>query len=272
MMKDVTADGAAPQYTGWDPLSAGHRLTELACGPAAAPRKGHDPGKEGACVVTPYYEDDYCTIYHGDAFELAPLLAAQVDAVVTDPPYGVGLEYGEAVDDSPELVDRIASELVPALTAACPVVLVTPGIRNVYRYPEPRHIGAWVHAPGGNGSSGPWGFNGWQPILFYGKCPYLSAGKGRRPDLLVHNMAGFLHARLERAAGGHPCPKPDSISKWLIVRATPEEGMTVLDPFMGSGSFLAAAKYSGRKAIGIEIEERYCEIAARRLAQEVLPL
>jgi site-specific DNA-methyltransferase (adenine-specific) len=68
---------------------------------------------------------------------------------------------------------------------------------------------------------------------------------------------------------GHPCPKPIGQWKWLVNRAT-VVGDSILDPFMGSGTTLRAAKDLGRKAIGIEIEERYCEIAANRLRQEVL--
>jgi site-specific DNA-methyltransferase (adenine-specific) len=69
----------------------------------------------------------------------------------------------------------------------------------------------------------------------------------------------------------HPCPKPYGWMAWAICLAS-EDGETVLDPFMGSGTTLRAAKDLGRKAIGIEIEERYCEIAAKRMRQEVLPL
>jgi site-specific DNA-methyltransferase (adenine-specific) len=70
---------------------------------------------------------------------------------------------------------------------------------------------------------------------------------------------------------GHPCPKPMAWARWLVSRAA-VEGATVLDPFAGSGTVLMASKELGRKSIGIEIEERYCEIAAQRCAQEVLGL
>jgi len=67
----------------------------------------------------------------------------------------------------------------------------------------------------------------------------------------------------------HPTQKPVSLMRWCVEKAN---GQIILDPFMGSGTTLRAAKDLGRKAIGIEIEERYCEIAVQRLAQEVLPL
>ena len=67
----------------------------------------------------------------------------------------------------------------------------------------------------------------------------------------------------------HPTPKPEQVMRWLVTQST-EIGDLVLDPFMGSGTTLVAAKNLGRRAIGIEIEERYCEIAAKRLSQGIL--
>jgi DNA modification methylase len=80
---------------------------------------------------------------------------------------------------------------------------------------------------------------------------------------------GMLRASNEELC--HPTQKPIALIRWILgLRWTPTG--TILDPYMGSGTTLRAAKDLGRKAIGIEIEERYCEIAAKRLAQQVLPL
>jgi site-specific DNA-methyltransferase (adenine-specific) len=109
----------------------------------------------------------------------------------------------------------------------------------------------------------------WQPILVYGTDPYLKRGMGSRPDTISVGAGGAGLG--EVGASEHPCPKPLDVWKRILLRVSPVEGELVLDPFMGSGTTLRAAKDLGRKAIGIEIEERYCEIAAKRLAQEVLP-
>jgi site-specific DNA-methyltransferase (adenine-specific) len=69
----------------------------------------------------------------------------------------------------------------------------------------------------------------------------------------------------------HPTMKPEPVVRWALLQA-PSTVKTVLDPFMGSGTTLVAAKRLGRKAVGIEISEKYCEIAASRLSQEVLPM
>ena len=71
---------------------------------------------------------------------------------------------------------------------------------------------------------------------------------------------------------GHPCPKPLKAWTWLLTKGSVESSDTILDPFMGSGTTLRAAKDLGRKAIGIEIEERYCEVAAKRMSQSVMEM
>ena len=121
----------------------------------------------------------------------------------------------------------------------------------------------WSYAPATNAFS-PWGYAQWQPLLCYGADPYLAARKGPRPTVWQHFPPPWTFA-----ANGHPCPKPITVMQWALGRTT-DAADVVLDLFMGSGTTLRAAKDLGRRAIGIEIEERYCEIAAKRLEQEVL--
>ena len=208
--------------------------------------------------MTPYYEDAWSTIYHGDNRDVLPLLAP-VDLVFADPPYGVGMEYGDAYSDDGgkgylSWMERLADQL----QALAPVVFVTPGIRNVSAWPAPTWMLAW-HKPGSSRRSDLGGFNTWEPVLMYGKRRIYNDAK-RLPDCVNHAKGD---------TGDHPCPKPLALLSWLIADGS-DEGGTVLDPFLGSGTTMRAAKTLGRKAIGIEIEERYCEIAAKRLAQEVL--
>jgi DNA modification methylase len=212
--------------------------------------------------MTPYYSDDAVTIYHGDCREIVPTIAA--DCVVTDPPYAINLEYSGKFMDDAIYLGELTKGVLAQLIASTERVVITPGVGNMYRYPEPKWVLCWFEAAG-NGS-GPWGFCTWQPVLVYGKDPYLQDGKGRRPDGRIFTS----HVR-SVDTGDHPCPKPYDVMTWLVERTT-RQADTILDPFMGSGTTLRAAKDLGRKAIGIEIEERYCEIAVKRLAQEVLAL
>jgi DNA modification methylase len=216
--------------------------------------------------VQPYYAQDGITIYHADCRDVLPTLRA--DLVLSDLPYGTGLDYGAEFNDTPRYLDWIVADALPMMLAAAPVVGLTCGISNVWRYPPARWILCW-YMLNALGSTGYWGFNQWQPVLVYGTDPYLSRGLGRRPDVIV-TAAGSLDRK--NGPSGHPCPKPINSWRKVLLRLSPSESDVILDPFMGSGSTLVAAKYSGRRAIGIEISERYCEIAANRLAQGVLDL
>jgi len=179
--------------------------------------------------------------------------------VLTDPPYGIGEAYASH-DDTKLNLKQLIGESIELIRRAAPAVLLTPGVANVHEYPKPDWMMAWV-TPAGAGS-GPWGFCCWQPVLAYGKCPYLSRGLGRRHDYIIHTESAEKN--------GHPCPKPLGLWKLLMVRGSPNEGELILDPFCGSGTTLLAAKETNRRAIGIELEEKYCEIAANRLAQGVM--
>jgi site-specific DNA-methyltransferase (adenine-specific) len=210
--------------------------------------------------MKPYYQDSAITIYHGDCREILPQLR-RVDVVLTDPPYAIGEGYDSHGDTTGNL-DVLIRDVMPHLFRLSERIAITPGVANVHRYPKPKWILCWT-TPAGAGS-GPWGFCCWQPVLVYGKDPYLTGGLGRRPDLINHTETSPLN--------GHPCAKPLKLWTKLMQRISPLANESFLDPFVGSGTTLRAAKDLGRKAIGIEIEEKYCEIAARRMAQEVLAL
>ena len=220
-------------------------------------------------MIEPYYSDDSVTIYHADCRDVLHDLT--FDCVLTDPPYGVefkgkSTKWTEAsghgydqINDGPEYITDVVVPIVERLVSSGGPVVLTPGIRSMFRYPEPRSVGT-IFYPSGAGS-GPWGFICSQPIFYYGADPYLAASMGSRPDSFSSTEAA--------EPNGHPCPKPIKATRWLVQKAS-LKGQTVLDPFMGSGTTLRAAKDLGRKAIGIELSERYCEIAAKRMGQEVL--
>lgn len=192
------------------------------------------------------------TLYLGDCREILPTLG-KVDAVVTDPPYGIGLEYG-AFQDTEENVQALVSMFVPWSIENATRTLITSGNQCQHLYPRPKWTLAWV-TPAGAGS-GPWGFSCWQPILAYGSCPYLASGKGRRSDIFLHTETSDQN--------GHPCPKPINFMTKLVERAS-LHGQTILDPFMGSGTTGVAAVKRGRKFTGIELEPKYFDISRRRI-------
>lgn len=208
----------------------------------------------------PYYEDEAVVLYHGDCRDLLPPF--RVHATITDPPYNVGIEYGEGTDDGRVDYAEWCASWFRAVRAQSDFVALSPGIANVGLWTriagDPDWIMAW-HKPGAMGRCVV-GFNNWEPVLLWGKL------RGRA------TADSFTAPLVSRTLGdGHPCPKP---VKWgrALVSALTKPGDTVLDPFAGSGTVLLACKYLGRRAIGIEIDERYCEIAARRCSQDVLDL
>lgn len=200
--------------------------------------------------MKPYYQRDGITIYHANSREVLPSLRA--DAVVTDPPYGLDFQ-GEGWDAGiPSWWLRLARECAP-------LVAFTTAPTTVWAYPCPDWVLCWSR-PGSTSRTAYGGFNHWSPVLVYGRGSW-SPDHLRLPDIVRVN---------ENAGIDHPCPKPESLMRWLV-NGSCRDGGTVCDPFMGSGTTLVAAALEGRQAIGIEIEERYCEIAAKRLDQGVLP-
>src|ERR1039458_9336840 len=190
-----------------------------------------------------------------------------IDSVVTDPPYGVGLvarttksSRSEAATKYQDDADFIRSTIVPRVKYAiahCSVAMITSGTRNMFAYPEPQELGC-VFFPNGAGPSR-WGFGTFNPILFYGKDPYLVKGLGGRPT-------GVIATQVAVEKTDHPCPKPLKWMEWMVERCS-FEGQMILDPFCGSGTTLMAAKKLGRHFIGFELDEKYCKIARERVAR-----
>jgi len=205
-------------------------------------------------TMTKITGDGY-TLYHADCLDILPTLeAGSVDAVITDFPYGVDVEYGE-YEDSQDNLKKLIADVLPELLRVANRVLFTCGIANVGLYPPPDWILSWAYS--GGGSTGLWGFNVWQPVLVYGNDPYLAAGLGRRPDMIY---------RTEKAPDvKHPCPKPEGVWERLVLRAS-LPGHKILDPFMGSGTTGLNCIKTGRKFIGIELDAGYFQIAHERIA------
>ena len=212
-------------------------------------------------MTTPYYQDDHVTIYHGDCREVTGWLAA--DVLVTDPPYGIAHasnrpgapRRGRQIENDHDVTERDAVLAVwgerPAVVfGSCRAPAPAIAVRGTLVWDKGGHVGM-------GDLSFPWKQN-WEHIYVAG--PGFSGRRG----------TGVLAFNALPPWGGvitHPHEKPVELLRELIGKCPPG---VVADPFMGSGTALRAAKDLGRKAIGIELDERYCEIAAKRLAQDVL--
>jgi site-specific DNA-methyltransferase (adenine-specific) len=216
--------------------------------------------------LEPYYSDDSVTIYHGDCLRLAALWCdPRPSVLVTDPPYGIAYESGQ-FGTLPRSIanDQDTSTRDEALFlwggGGRPALVF-----GSWRAPRPEHTRALLiwdtkGALGMGALDIPWK-PAHQEIYVLGR----GFTGHRGTDVLSYAPVQSM------AANGrvHPNEKPVDLLQALIAKCPPG---VIVDPFMGSGSTLRAAKNLGRKAVGIELEERYCEIAARRMGQEVLAL
>ena len=210
-----------------------------------------------------YYSDDYTAIAHGDCRDILPHLP-KVDLVLTDPPYGIKLETAYRLrgrgrlaqcKDYPE-IHGDDQEFDPSFLLKLPCILWG---ANYYCSKLPKSSG-WLVWDKRCGRM--------QNDQADGELAYTSMIKGIR--IFQHEWNGF---RRESEVGEsyHPTQKPVALMVWVLSFKWIPDGI-ILDPFMGSGTTLRAAKDLQRKAIGIEIEEKYCQIAAKRLSQEVLKI
>jgi len=214
-----------------------------------------------------FHEEPGITLYCGDCREVLPLLGS-VDAMVTDPPYGIGWPRG-TWDDSPSAYPAMMRWLVHESTRLVPAgwVFIFQAMPNIGRFHEWFPEGWRLFAACKNFAqirpTGVW--HSWDPVVFWNNGPNNGPNSGHvNRDYHVGNVAGVFGDRI-----GHPCPRPFDTMKHIVQLAAAPGGV-LLDPFTGSGTTLHAAKETGRRAIGIEIEPKYCEIAVKRLRQEVL--
>ena len=199
--------------------------------------------------MTPYYDHDGITIYHGDCRDVLPLLEP-VDLVLTDPPYGIGankqtLGTGRKKFSRGDDWDANRVEWLPELLEKGQHVCIWGGNYYADCLPATNDWLVWHKDNDG---------------LSFSEVELAWTNFGKQARHLTHHWGGEVKQ--------HPTQKPLPVMRWCLSYLP--DANTVLDPFMGSGTTLVAAKREGRRAIGIEIEERYCEIAANRLRQGVL--
>lgn len=225
--------------------------------------------------MRPYYEADGITIYHGDCREVLPSIEpASVALLVSDPPYGMafggfrGVQANVSADGARQgvrIVRQMLFEARPVLRPDAHLYLfchweswpdfydAASGAVNI------KNALVWHKDRGGMGDTATEYARDYEIILYgaLGRKPL----QGRRDGAVLRG-----HPPVRSQDRQHPTEKPVDLLAYLV-RKSSEAGDAVLDPFAGSGSSLVAARNLGRRAIGIEIEERYCEIAAQRLSQ-----
>ena len=197
--------------------------------------------------MKPYYEHAGITIYHGDCREILPTLP-KADLVLTDPPYGLAMSggtWGRKMDATYAKWDSESFKEWDIIFTASTNQIVWGG--QYFVLPPSR---GWLI---------------WKKPTF----PTMADAELAWTSFDM-NTKLFESTRSPDGRQLHPTQKPINLMTWCLSFAV--DAQTILDPFIGSGTTLRAAKDLGRKAIGIEIEEKYCEIAAHRMQQEVFAL
>ena len=234
---------------------------------------------------TPYYQDEFVTLFHGDCREVLAGMADQsVDAVITDPPYterthskarslshrvsgrdviSQGVTAFAAIDD-----EELRAVLTDLGRVTRSWVVATLDYRHAFEFDaappaglKVQRVGVWMKTSPTPQITGDRPAQGWEAIAYMHRAKGRSAWNGG-------GHHGNYYLDIERKTG-HPTAKPLPMVQDMIRKFT-NRGDTVLDPFAGSGTTLRAAVNEGRKAIGVELDERYCEVIAKRLDQYAL--
>lgn len=213
--------------------------------------------------MKPYFEEDGITIYHGDCREVLPEL--QADALVSDPPYGISYSPGRGgkgwfpngkTFTGDDLIVGDAEPFDPRGLLSFERVVLWGANHYADKLPPMPSWIVWDKRCDNALSND------------FADCEMAWTNQGGPARVFRHLWNGLLKDSERGERRLHPAQKPLALMAYVVSKYT-EEFDVVLDPFMGSGTTLRAAKDLGRRAIGIEIEEKYCEIAAKRLAQKV---
>lgn len=225
----------------------------------------------------PYWQDDTVTLWHGDCRELTEW--TQADVLLTDPPYGISWRTGEigtfragrrvapsransgiVGDDDTSVRDEalaLWSSSRPAAVFGALTGNPPKGTRQTLIYRKPPDAGMRGATAGFQRDA--------EAIYLIGPWP---SGIGGRSSILGTSARTVGNPTGLAARHGHPHAKPVDVLA-AVLGSAPNGGL-VADPFAGSGSTAEAARLSGRKAVLVELDERYCELIARRLSQGVL--
>ena len=217
-------------------------------------------------MVEPYYRDDLITLYHGDCLEIKEWLAA--DVMVTDPPYGIGWSIGDNPrahswkhEGIPNDSDTSRRDQVLSWWAPRPGAVFGTWRRQIG---NPKQVLVWRKPVDAGVVGSTTGFRTDTELIFLiGDWPVRSCDASSVVES-NSNKNAYLRPGL-----GHPHAKPVSLMERIIEKCPP--GM-IADPFAGSGSTLLACVNQKRKAIGVELEEKYCEIIAKRLSNQTASL
>ena len=216
-------------------------------------------------MIKPYYQDEWVTLYNGDCREiLSEFPDKSIDIILTDPPYGLSWHSGHYVGYNPHKDiandDKYPVEIITEFQRiAIGALLLFCRWDNLGELPPPKSFIVWNKNNGSGSGNIEHEYNRkWEGIVFY---PLENHQFNSRPfDVINCDRTGNKL---------HPTEKPEELISKLILH---NKGDLILDPFLGSGTTCYCAKKLGRKSIGIEIEEKYCEIAAKRCSQSVMKL
>ena len=213
-----------------------------------------------------YYQDEHVTLHHADCLEITEWLDS--DVLVTDPPYGMAYTDRQGMkiagDDSLSVRENAL-----AFWGNKPALVF--GTWKVARPEATRQVLVWDKWGGGGTvgqSTSPWAYSH-EEIYVLGEWPRTTPGGRAREGGNPSKVSGVLRVSNYNTQSihrpDHPTPKPVGLMERLVAKCPPG---VIADPFAGSGSTLIAARNLGRKAIGVELEEKYCEVIAKRLSQQ----